>query len=110
MSCHLGENAPILQAPVDCLVVRPDAALHLEVLGGIHVVLGALDLVRMLAVAIVSLNALARLKKVCQVRGEDLDVRPRTGGVRALDPHQVPHQDIHPQLVAEGGGRRADFL
>ncbi len=83
----LGENAPILQAPVDCLVARPDAALHLEVLGGVNVVLGALDLFCVPAVAVVGLDALARLEKVRQARGEDLDVWPRPGRVRALNPN-----------------------
>ena len=55
------------------------------------------------AVAVVGLDALARLEKVRQARGEDLDVRPCPGGVRALNPHKIPHQDVHPQLIAEGG-------
>ncbi len=65
----------------------PDAALHLEVLDGVDVVLRALDFVRMPAVAVVGLDAFVSLEEVCQTGGEDLDVRPRPGRVRALDSH-----------------------
>ncbi len=68
-------------------MTRPDAALHLEVLDGVDVILGALDLVRMPAVAVVGLDAFVWLEEVCQTEGEDLDVGPRPGWVRALDPH-----------------------
>ena len=68
-------------------MTRPDAALHLEVLNGVDVVLGALDLVRMPAVAVVGLDAFVWLEEVRQTGGEDLDVGPRPGGVRALYPH-----------------------
>jgi hypothetical protein len=99
----LGEYSPVLQAPVKRLVMRPDAALHLEVLNGVDVVLGALNLVRVPAVAVVGLDALVWLKEVRQTGGEDLDVGPRPGGVRDLDPHQVAHQNVNAQLVAKGG-------
>ncbi len=46
MAEDLGEYSRVLQAPVKHLVMRPDSALHLEVLDGVDVVLGALDLVR----------------------------------------------------------------
>ena len=99
----LRENAPVLQAPVDRLVARPDAALHLEVLGGVDVVLGALDLVRVPAVAIVGLDSLAGLEEVRENGGEDLDVRPLTGRVGSLDPYKLSREDVHPKLVAQGG-------
>ncbi len=56
-------------------------------LTGIDVVLGALDFVRLPAVAVVGLDAFVWLKEVCQTGGEDLDVGPRPGGARALDPN-----------------------
>ncbi len=65
--------------------------------------LGALDLVRVPTVAVVGLNAFVWLEEVRQTGGEDLDVRPRPGGVRALDPHQVAHQNVNAQLIAKGG-------
>ncbi len=99
----LGEYSPVLQAPVKHLVTRPDAALHLKVLDGVDVVLGALDLVRVPAVAVVGLDAFVWLEEVRQTGGEDLDVGPRPGRVRALDPHQVAHQNVNAQLVAKGG-------
>jgi hypothetical protein len=34
---------------------------------------------------------------------KDLDVRPRTGGVRSIYPHEVTPEDTHPDLVSEGG-------
>ncbi len=67
------------------------------------VVLGALDLVRVSAVAVVGLDAFVWLEEVRQTGGKDLDVGPRPGGVRTLDSHQVVHQNIHVQLVAKGG-------
>ncbi len=96
----LGENSPVLQVPVKCLVTRPDAALHLEVLDRVDVVLGALDLVRVPAVAVIGLDAFVWLKEVRQTGGED---GPCPGRVRALDPHQVAHQNVNAQLVAKGG-------
>ncbi len=84
-------------------MTRPDAALHLEVLDGVDVVLGALDLVRVPAVAVISLDAFVWLKEVRQTGGEDLDVGPRPGRVQALEPHQVAHQNVNAQLVAKGG-------
>ena len=86
----LGEYPPVLQPPVQRLVTRPDTTLHLEVLDGVYVVLGALDLVRVSAVAVVGLDSFARLEEVREAGGEDLDVRTRTGGVRALDPDEFP--------------------
>ncbi len=99
----LGEYSPVLQAPVKHLVMCPDAALNFEVLDGVEVVLGALDLVRVPTVAVVGLEAFVWLEEVRQTGGEDLDVRPRPGRVRALDPHQVAHQNVNAQLIAKGG-------
>jgi hypothetical protein len=99
---HLREYSPVLQVPVKCLMMRPDAALHLKVLDGVDVVLGALDLVRVPAVAIVGLDAFVWLEEVRQTGGKDLDVGPHPGKVRALDPHQVAHQNVNAQLVAKG--------
>ncbi len=103
MAEDLGEYSPVLQVPVKCLVTCPDVALHLEVLDGVDVVLGALDLVRVPLVAVVGLNASIWLEEVRQTGGEDLDVGPCLGRVWALDPHQVAHQTVNTQLVAKGG-------
>ncbi len=65
----LGEYSPVLQAPVKRLVMCPDVALHLEVLDGVDVVLGALDLVRVPAVAAIGLNAFVWLEEVHQTGG-----------------------------------------
>ncbi len=80
-----------------------EVALHLRVLNGVDIVLGALDLVRVPALAVVGLDAFVWLEVVRQIGGEDLDVRPRPGRVWALDPHQVAHQNVNAQLVAKVG-------
>ncbi len=85
VAVDLGEYPPVLQPPIKRLMTRPNATLHLEVLDRVDVIFGALDLVRVSAVAVVGLNAFARLEEVREARGEDLDVGPRTGRVRALD-------------------------
>ncbi len=59
--------------------------------------------VRVPTVAVVGLDAFIWLEEVRQTGGEDLDVGPCPGGVRALDPHQVAHQNVNAQLVAKGG-------
>jgi hypothetical protein len=46
-------------------------------------------------VAVVGLDTFVWLKEVRQTGGEDLDVGPRPGGVQALDPHQVAHQNVN---------------
>jgi hypothetical protein len=99
----LGEYPPVLQPPVQHLVTCPDATLHLEVLNRVNIILGTLDLVHVSAIAVISLDTFAWLEEVHEAGGEDLDVGPCTGGVRALYPDEIPHQDVHPQLIAEGG-------
>ena len=109
VAVDLGEYPPVLQPPIERLVTRPDATLHLEVLDGVDVVLGALDFVRMPTVAVVGLDAFVRLKEVCQTGGEDLDVGPRPGGVRALDPGPAwgrPSKNVGTTSDAWGGRRR----
>ncbi len=54
-------------------------------------------------VAVVGLDAFVWLEEVRQTRGEDLDVGPHPSRVRALDSHQVAHQNVNAQLVAKGG-------
>ncbi len=72
---ELGEYPPVFQPPIKHLVTRPDATLHLEVLDGVDVVLGAVDLVHVSAVTVVGLDALTQLEEVCEEAGsEDLDV------------------------------------
>ena len=103
MAKDLGENPPVLQAPIKHLVTQPDMDLHLEVLLGVGHVHGALDLIWMPVVAVFGFHLLARHKKVHQAGGEDLDVWPQPSGVQALDPHEIPPKDVDTQLVAEGG-------
>ena len=63
----------------------------------------AFDFIRVPGVPFVGLDPLARVKEMTQYLVEDFNVGVLTGGVWALDPHQVPTQNTHPQLVAEGG-------
>jgi hypothetical protein len=85
------------------LVARPRRQLHPEISPRITVVVGALDLVAVPHVAIVSLNTFARQEVAGEGVEEDLDVRPGTGGVRPFHPNKIALQDINPELVSERG-------
>ncbi len=61
MAVHLLQDAPIFKVPVKGLVARPRHTLHPKVLRRVAVVVGALNLIGMLHVAIVGSNTLARL-------------------------------------------------
>ena len=97
------EDLPRLETSVDRLVAVPCAGLHSLVGNGVARVVWALDLVGGADVAVVGLDTLALLEKVAEDLVKDLDVRPRTGGVRSIDPHEVTPEDTHPDLVSEGG-------
>ncbi len=99
----LGENPPVLQLPVECLMPGPHPALHCQNLHRIRVVCWALDLVRVPAVADVGLHALARLKEVGEDFVENNNIGVLARGVRTLDPHQVPPQNAYAELVSERG-------
>ena len=64
---------------------------------------GAHDFIGVPRVPFVRLDPLAWVEEVAQNFIKNCNVRELTRGVRALDPHQVPPQDAHAQLVAEGG-------
>ena len=72
VAVDLGENPPVLQPPIKRLVTRPDAPLHLEVLGGVGVVLGALHLVRVESTRNISQSAFwllpRRYHRLCSAR------------------------------------------
>jgi len=55
------------------------------------------------AVPLVGLDPLARLEEVTQHFVKYFNVGILTGRVRPLDPHKVPREDVHPQLIAQGG-------
>ena len=105
MSCrvHLLKDASILEAAVEGFMARPGRRLHPQILGGVAVVLRTLDLVRAANVAVVGLDALARLEEVREDVVKDLDVRPSAGRVGSRDPHQIPGKDVNPELVLERG-------
>ncbi len=103
MAVGVLEDLPRLEMSVDRLVAVPCAGLHSLVGGGVTQVVWALDLVGGADVAIVGLDALALLEKAADDLVKDLDVRPRTGGVQSIDPHEVTPEDTHPDLVSEGG-------
>ncbi len=54
------KDPPVLERAIEGLVTRPRHRLHLEILGGVAIVVGALDLVGVPHVAIVGLDAFAR--------------------------------------------------
>jgi len=97
------EDLPHLETSVDRLVAVPCTGLHSLVGDGVVRVVWALDLVGGADIAIVGLDALTLLKEVAEDLVKDLDVRPRTGRVRSIDPHEVTLEDTHPDLVSEGG-------
>ena len=87
VAIFLGEDPPVLEAPIYRLVARADTCLHAEIVDRIAGVVGALDLVGAADVAVVGLNVLAGIEPVAQGLVEDLDVWPVAGGVRALYPN-----------------------
>ncbi len=64
VAVHLLQDAPIFKAPVKRFVARPHCTLHPKVLCQVAVIVGALNLIGMPHVAVVGLNALARLQEV----------------------------------------------
>ncbi len=62
VAVHLLQDAPIFKAPVKRLVARPCRTLHSKVLHRVAVVVWALNLISVPHIAIVGLNALARLQ------------------------------------------------
>jgi hypothetical protein len=64
VAVHLLQDAPIFKVPVKHLVVRPCRTLHSKFLHRVAVVVWALKLIGVPQVAIVGLNALARLQTV----------------------------------------------
>jgi hypothetical protein len=103
MAVGVLEDLPRLEMSVDRLVAEPCAGLYSLVGDGVARVVRALDLVGGADVAVVRLDALALLEEVAEDLVKNLDVRPRTGGVRSIDPHEVTPEDTHPDLVSEGG-------
>ena len=84
-------------------MTRPYPPLHPPILCRIRVVPGTFYFVRVAAVPLVGLDPLARLEEITQNLVKNDNVGILTGRVRPLDPHQVPREDVHPQLVAQGG-------
>ena len=95
------EDLPRFATLVNHLVAISHTRLHSLVGDGVARVVWALDLVGCANVAAVGLDALAWLEEVADDLVKCLDVRPRTGGVRSIDPHEVPPEDTHPDLVSE---------
>jgi hypothetical protein len=54
-------------------------------------------------VAVVGLDALARLEEMGEDVVEDLDVHPSAGRVGPRDPHRIPGKDVNSKLVSERG-------
>ena len=100
----LGEDPPVLQPPVQRLMTRPHPPLHSPIFCRIHIVPRTFDFVGVAAVHLVGLDPLNRLKKILQNLVENDNVSILTGRVWPLDPHQVPHEDVHPQLILAQGG------
>jgi hypothetical protein len=83
--------------------MHPHPPLHCQLLRRITHILGRLDFVGVSNVPLVCLNSLPWVQKMMQNFVEYFDIHELTRGVGTLDPHQVPPQDTHAQLVVEGG-------
>ena len=101
----LGVNPPWLQSHVKRLVTRPHPPLHHPNFGRIHVIPGALYVVGVVAVALVGLDLLVRLKKVLQNlvnflcwytyrQGMDPESIP-SSPQGCLCPHHKPRYGLH---------------
>jgi hypothetical protein len=64
VAVDLLEDTPILEVPVKDLVTRPHCTLRTDVLGQVAVIVGTLDLVAVLHVAVFGLDALTQLETV----------------------------------------------
>jgi hypothetical protein len=84
-------------------VTRSHPPLHCPLLCLIAHILWTLDFVGVPDVPLVGLNLLPRVQEMMQYFVKYFDISLLTRGVGTLDPHQVPPQDTHAQLVAEGG-------
>ena len=98
----LGENPLGLQPPIQCLVMHPHPPLQCPIFCWIHVVPGAFYFVGVAAVALVSLDPLARLKEVPQNLIENFNVGILTSRVWPPNSNQAPRKDVDTQLVAKG--------
>ena len=94
------EDAPGFKPPVYRLVSRSNMRLHPLVGDRVARVIRALDLVGGAHLAVVGLDALARVEEVPEDLIKYLDVRPFPSRVRTLDPHQIPAQNANPDLVS----------
>ena len=100
VAVHLPEDAPKFKARIEGLVTRPNTSLHRFILRRVAVVVGAFNFVGMPHVPVVRLHPLAGLEAVGEFIQKNLDVVPLTRGVRSADPHQIPREDVDPELVA----------
>ncbi len=82
------EDSSVLEVAIEGLVPKPCRRLHPKISLRITVVVGALDLVGVLHIAIVSLDAFARQEMTW---------------VGTFQPDKVSLEDVDPQLVPERG-------
>ena len=101
---NLGENPLGLQPPIQHLMTRPYPPLQLPTFCRIHVVPGAFDFFGVAAVALVSLDPLARLEEVPQNLVENFNVSILTSRVCPLNPNRFPAKMSTPSSYC-----RADF-
>ena len=88
---------------VDRLVPRPHPFLHCQLLCRGDVIEWALYLVGVPKVAVIGLDAFISLKEVGKDGIKNLDVRLLAGGVRTLNPDEVPPPNVDAQLILQGG-------
>ena len=103
MVVDLEEDPPGLQPPVQRLVTRANSPLHCLVLRWIRGVRGTLNFVGVSLVSLVRLDPLAGVEEIGENLAKYAYIGILTSRIGALDPHQVPPQNAHPQLIPEGG-------
>ena len=98
----LGVDSPVLQLPIQRLVMRPHPPLPSPIFCRIRVIPRTFDFAGVVAVPLVGLHPLARLEEITQNLVENFNDGILTSRVWPLGPHQVPREDVNTQLVAQG--------
>ncbi len=70
---------------------------------GLQSLFGALNFIHVPEVPIVGFDPLAGLETVGKLVQKKIDVVPLTGRVGSADPHQIPREDVDPELLLVRG-------
>ncbi len=98
----LGEDPPIFFATYSASHDAPSPLHHPLLRRSTHI-LGTLDFFGVSNIPLVCLDLLTWVQEMTEHFVEYFNISALTRGVGTLDPHQVPPQDTHAHLIAEGG-------